>query len=662
MAENPSVVQGEQSNYNIGRMAGETNVDPLAVGNTQRYIKRMQELSEQTPVTAARSAQDYYPTMGRSIQVGQTQTKTLGAQPLFSAGLGHFPFTVTQAFRKAKAEQAKAMMPAEMEEYNIPEVTELNNMYHQTQFNEMIKDFTDRHLQEYASRLGGDYMMAHQALKQDRDYQQTLKEFGYFANAYNKVSQEAEEILTSAQDPDVFVPAEDVQVAKDFVRSTSNIEDMSIEELVGMTKRFQKHSSFAKMASVVTDGLGDRITQRIAAHPQYNTNRAAVLKEIKEKGWEEEDLEELMDAHLQGARMDLNESDRKALMTMIKARAEQTVEETVKTVSQHIQDEIDIKSNYVAQNSDGNTIYGRGRTPYNTPSKGTIAANERVGIRSKVKNAEGYMVTPEITVPMRTPVIIQDGETTRRVAFSNPMNVKLTEAYNVDGIVEGELQIGRYYQGNALLFGSTVDEDGIRRSEPVEVWDIDRGEMIQLTGEVSLAMSLDDVGHLVYADMPGMALVDEEAIQKGLNRLYEGQERPLSQVRNEKDMQGYYNTLKHYGIGVGKDGVSDVIEEERTDETVEVTATGKESDKRSKIRKWWDQSVFLASGGKQGKPAPPEAEETRKVTSSEVEIKETEPIELTGNTINPDSLEIGQVYIVRGNSVVWNGKKLTPVK
>jgi len=294
MAENvnPSVVEGDgPSNYNLSRSGGmqQTDVD---------YIENLQKTLKSSPVGALPTNQ-YYPTAGRSINVGQIGSKTLGSVPIFTAGSGLIPIGMIEAKREAlhKAKLAEFAMfgPGNNEVYD--QFIELANPYAQPAFNEKIQATVNEHLDKNALLFGGDYGKSRlYTNKYDPEFKAAMANLKNYARGYQAVFASAMKVFQDASSRDRHVDEEVLGKAVDVIQNHDNMANLSLEELANNVTEFQSQVSVVKAVELAIADVGTRVRTTIAEDPKLSTDAIGVFKKIKETGiYTEEEINSMIE-------------------------------------------------------------------------------------------------------------------------------------------------------------------------------------------------------------------------------------------------------------------------------------------------------------------------------------------------------------------------------
>jgi len=264
--DNPSVVNDASgSNYNIG--SGES------MGQAQmQYLENLQALAMKAAPKPLSNDQ-YMPGEAGSIQQGQVSGSIIGSQPLFAAS-NLIPFGMMDEYKRS-AYEAESEYYKNFKTYLDKPLSKLrsklDNPWAQPEFAGKIQQVTDKMLDGYANKLGGNYMQAYVALQGDKNYQRTLEGFDQYANIYNNVYKDAVSTLSHAEEPDKYYVSEN-QVASinKFIHSHDQLEKLSIDQLGRNAEEFASKQSVFKLAEASTQGVKEDVNQFFAQHPDVN--------------------------------------------------------------------------------------------------------------------------------------------------------------------------------------------------------------------------------------------------------------------------------------------------------------------------------------------------------------------------------------------------------
>jgi len=278
---NPSVVNDASgSNYNIGSGG--------SMGEAQmQYIENLQKLAMKMPPKPL-SADQYMPGEASGIQQGTVSGSVIGSQPLFAAS-NLIPFGMMDEMKRSQAE-AEAAYYAKLKPYLdkplIDAKLKLNNVWAQPEFASKIQDITDKTVDSYAQKLGGNYMMAHIAASQDKNFNRTLQRAGEYANIYNEVAGEAIDTLTKANDPtNYYVSPEHVKAISDFIHAHDSLDTLSVDELAKRADEYKAKDSIFKLALASTAHLKeDVVDSAYKRSPLMSTDEENVWVKTKTTG------------------------------------------------------------------------------------------------------------------------------------------------------------------------------------------------------------------------------------------------------------------------------------------------------------------------------------------------------------------------------------------
>jgi small nuclear ribonucleoprotein (snRNP)-like protein len=278
-ADNPSVVNDASgSNYNIG--SGDS------MGQAQmQYLENLQALAMKA-VPKPLSNDQYMPGETQNIQQGQVSGSIIGSQPLFAAS-NLIPFGMMDEYKRS-AYEAESEYYKNFKTYLDKPLSKLksklDNPWAQPEFAGKIQQITDKMLDAYANKLGGNYMQAYVALQGDKNYQRTLEGFDQYANIYNNVYKDAVDTLTKAEEPDKYYVSEN-QVASinKFIHSHDQLEKLSIDQLGRNAEEFASKQSVFKLAEASTQGVKEDVRSFFAANPDVNMSTDEKMAWVKTK-------------------------------------------------------------------------------------------------------------------------------------------------------------------------------------------------------------------------------------------------------------------------------------------------------------------------------------------------------------------------------------------
>jgi len=277
---NPSVVQGDgPSNYSLSRSGG------MQAGD-MKFIEDMQKTIKQAP-TGALPTSTYYPTAGRSINVGQISSKTLGSVPIFAAGTGLIPIGILEAKRKeehkAKLEEFAMFGPGNND--ILDQYVELANPFAQDEFNSKLQGEINQYMDEAAALMGGDYSKARMYAKYDPRFKNMVRTYQNYARGYNAVFGDALQIIQDAQDPDKRVDEDTLEMAANLIKNHDNLGTKKIEDLAKFVNKFQSHMSIDKAVTRAIAGVGTQITTEIEENPYLSTEAVKAVETIEKTGY-----------------------------------------------------------------------------------------------------------------------------------------------------------------------------------------------------------------------------------------------------------------------------------------------------------------------------------------------------------------------------------------
>jgi len=469
---NPSVVEGDVSNYNISRTDMGFDPDPFNFMQQQRYMEQLQRMQEMHPVSPETRPEDHYPAMGRGIQVGTTQTQTLGAQPIFAAGTGMIPMGVLQNWRRARYEQQmQALQPREYDEEAMldPEIKELENPVHDAAFNERIKSEIDEMIAAYAAELDGDYIQAQKALKQDGEFQNRIRQYNHFARAYNKAHGVAMSIVERAGDPEYYVSDEEKEWAKDLVQARMDIEDLTMEELVQKANESEKMRSLVSMADLITDNVGTHVKEYIVEMHGHHTNKRNLYEKVRKKGFSDEFIDTLIDDFSEMFNRELDKDERESLTRIVKSKLDDVTERQINDIVKEQQQLVSqFQDEGVLIGADGEVQYVNHNSEFVTGGWGRGATEHAVGIEDvDFLMDEGT----EIEVRKKDGTIVEG-------TLIDPLPFKPNVTYNsIDREITGETTADRWFEGRGnfhQLYGRIYSQEQIEDIKEGE--DVDRKE------------------------------------------------------------------------------------------------------------------------------------------------------------------------------------------
>jgi hypothetical protein len=281
MAEdNPSIVNDASGNNYGGIGSGES------MGQAQmQYLENLQKLAMKMPPKPMSNDQ-YMPGEASGIQQGQVSGSIIGSQPLFAAS-NLLPFGMMDEIQRSKAE-AEASYYKSFKTYLDKPLSnlksKLNNPWAQPEFAGKIQQITDKALEAYTNKLGGNSMLAYVALQNDKSYQRTLEAMGQYADIYNSVFKEAVDTLEKAKNPsDYYVSDNQVASINKFFHSHDQLENLSPEQLGKNAEEFASKRSVFKLAEAATSGIKEDVSSWFAAHPDVNMSTDEQTAYVKTK-------------------------------------------------------------------------------------------------------------------------------------------------------------------------------------------------------------------------------------------------------------------------------------------------------------------------------------------------------------------------------------------
>lgn len=278
---NPSVVkEGGASNYNLSR-GGLARADVEFISDLEKSLK--------DPPAPVLPTQQYFPTAGRDIRVGQLSNRTLGSVPIFAAGRGLIPVGMLEAKRNAEYQasiQRFAMFgPGNNDIYD--QYVELANPWAQDGFNSKLQTFLNDRLEELAKLHGGDYDNARLAQKHDTYTKNGIREFQNYARGYNYLFGEAQKVLQDAAsgDPDTRVDQDTFDLALEFFQNHDKLDESNIEGLNKFINKFRSHTSVVAAVNMTMGGIGKHITSTVTERVDLGTDAVKVLEIIEKEGF-----------------------------------------------------------------------------------------------------------------------------------------------------------------------------------------------------------------------------------------------------------------------------------------------------------------------------------------------------------------------------------------
>jgi hypothetical protein len=407
---NPSVVkEGKSSNYNLTRGGlGQADIN---------YIEDLEKTMSNPPAQTL-PTEEYYPTMRRSINVGQISSRTLGSVPLFAAGQGLLPIGMLQAKKEAdyKASLEKFAMfgPANNEIFN--QYVELKNPWAQDEFNAKLQQDLNDTLDDLAKEFGGDYGKARLAMKYMPQVKQKVNSYKNYAKGYDFLFDRASQVLQDAADPTKHVDPETFNRALKFFQNHDELGTKSIGELEGYINEFRTYMGVDSVVQNTTANIAKRITTTIAENPDYSTDAMKVLEQTKITGYSDAEITKMIEDSLIAYPYIKNNPElRQIHERKFRTSLEHSVEKQVYDVRKNYAENQSNWQNYFGVTPDGHGtsmvgLTSDGKGQYNTeyisiPPKNfdtpvhevklNVAANEYVSIKDEKGNMfKGYFNTP----------------------------------------------------------------------------------------------------------------------------------------------------------------------------------------------------------------------------------------------------------------------------
>lgn len=483
MAENnPSIVNDASgSNYNIS--SGGT------MGQAQmQYLENLQRLAMKASPKPL-SNNEYFPGENQGIEQGRVNGSIIGSQPLFAAS-NLIPFAMMDEARRSQAE-AEAEYYTKLKPYLdkplIDAKLKLANPWAQPEFASKIQDVTDKVVESYANKLGGNYMMAQVAASQDKDYNRTLQRFGEYANIYGSVYTGAMETLTKANDPlNYYVSPAQIKSITEFVHAHDSLETLSIDQLAKKGEEYQAKDSIFKLAEAATAKIKEDVVEDYKLSPSMSTQQEAVWMKTKitgSKGQAEEILANVVKAN-PWLKEDSTQYD--LLKTEINNQVKFGVEKSIDKIT---------KDN--AARDQELTKYGIRIDPQGViqfPTKPSLLTGN-IGV-----NAVNYKIDKNQPIPTTSnmQVYIRDKGTVKRVTLPGSYNMIPTSEYD---LVDENMPVakGRYIEGKVTFQGTesyTPENERALTKGGVLVGTYTLGQG-KSSAQVVPVKAVDDVGNVV---------------------------------------------------------------------------------------------------------------------------------------------------------------------
>jgi hypothetical protein len=489
MEDNPSVVNDESGNNYGGIGTGGS------MGQAQmQFLENLQKLALKMPPKPLSNDQ-YMPGIGQGIQVGASSSQTLGYQSLFAAS-NLIPFAMMDEVKRSAAE-AEAKYYAQLKPYLdkpyldkplVDAKLKLSNPWAQPEFADKIHKITDTALDAYANKLGGNYMMAHIALSQDKAFNRTLEEAAQYAAAYEKVyTTVLDTVAKSADKQNYFVSDAELGAAKKFIYSQDHIKDFSIEELGKSVRDYQAKDSIFKLADADTKGVKESVRAFFEKNPDVNMSNTEEEVWVKNKITGENQADAIINTRIKSSSWLNDEPDQLELYKQeVKARIPYSIEqEIIKVKGENADRDQELRRYGVKTDEQGVIQFGT------KPS----ALIGNIGI-----NAINYPVDKNQPVPTVSgmQVYVRTDGTIKRVTL--PASYSMIPTAEYDLVDEGmAVMRGRYIEGKVNFQGTepyTPENERALTSQGKLVGTYSLGE-----GKASLQVvpvkATDDMGNVI---------------------------------------------------------------------------------------------------------------------------------------------------------------------
>jgi hypothetical protein len=469
----------------------------------------------------------YFPGAG-DVQIGTSSSKTLGSQPIFAAS-NLIPFGMLDEMKRAQAEQELAYYKDLKTEFDKPLVDakiKLNSVWQQPEFATKIQNQVDQMLDGYASRLGGNYMQAQVALAHDRNFQRTMQGYAEYANAYNKVFNDAFNIVQKASEPSkYFVPDEELVAARKVIDNHDKLGELSIESLLKNQREFVFKDSLFTMVEAATKGVQEQVYDEYKQNKEtaaMSTPDTKIFERIRTYGSKDQ-IKSIVD----GIIKETPEygSERDLLTSLVGNHIKHGVEKTIERItSENAARNNELRKNGVKVNENGTIDLG-------TKHSAVIDAD---GV-----NAINYPDKPPMPSPSGLIGFINYQGHIRRIRLDKSYDMILNSEYDLPKDRSGNIPPARYIE-STIDFKSTEpydyqktmgaknsagipytinigDTKGQTQIKEATVYDASSGEEIKLMGPVTLLVPEDYLNTTVEANIPYMKDVHDQLKIQGKN-------------------------------------------------------------------------------------------------------------------------------------------------
>ena len=507
MAEdNPSVVNDASgSNYNIGSGG--------SMGEAQmQYIENLQKLAMKMPPKPL-SADQYMPGEAQGIQQGQVSGSIIGSQPLFAAS-NLIPFGMMDEMKRSQAE-AEAAYYAKLKPYLdkplIDAKLKLNNVWAQPEFASKLQNLSDKVVDTYASKFGGNYMMAHIAASQDKNFNRTLQRAGEYANIYNEVSGEAISTLTKANDPvNYYVSPEHVKAISDFIHAHDSLDTLTVDELAKRADEYKAKDSIFKLADAATAHIKDDIIESYSKSPMMSTDQEDVWVKTKQSGTQGQAEDIFNNIVKANPWLKDDETQRNLLKTEIEGNVKFGVEKSIEKIKANDADQkLALKKMGVDVQDDGSIIFKSTRTalingvganavsfPNDKPMPSATGMDGYMLIKGSIRHVkadQSFQMVPKAEYDI-------GNESAKNIppARYAEINVDLKSTTPYDA------QHFSSVKGVPIVVG---DPKGMTQTEEAALTDVDTGEVYKIMGNQTMLVPSNQLDRTIEANYPGMDYV-----------------------------------------------------------------------------------------------------------------------------------------------------------
>jgi hypothetical protein len=532
MADNPSIVNDESgNNYGGISMGG-------SMGQAQmQYLELLQSMAAKMPPKALPN-NAYFPG-GNDVQIGSSSSKTLGSQPIFAAS-NLIPFGMLDEMKRNQAEQEVEYyknLKTQLDKPLIDAKIKLNDVWKQPEFASKIQDTIDKHLDSYASKLGGNYMQAQIALAHDRNFQRTMQGYAEYASVYNNVFDNALNILKKASEPaKYFVPDEELAEARKFIDNHDKLGELSIESLLKNQREFVFKDSIFNVAEAATRGIKDQVNDEYKYSKSMSTSDEKIWQRVTTYGSKEK-VDSIVSGIIKGTPE--YESQRDLLTSLVSSQMKNGIAKSIEKIKQENADrDTQLRNMGVKIDEDGKIAF-QTKPSIVTGNIGVNAVNYPVNKNQPTPTVSG------MAIYIRDP----KGGGIRKLNLKNSYDMIPTSEYDLTD--EGmAVERGRYIEGKIdfrevvpyqadttrpiISKGKKVGEydTGEAREttqiKPVQATD-DAGNVVELFGEVTILTPFETMKGQVEANIPAMQYVHEQ-LEKATYP--QGNRRPFSPLHS----------------------------------------------------------------------------------------------------------------------------------